>query len=164
MIPGCVRALKAQRYRHQPIRRVHIYKAPGKTRPIGVSTTEDKIVQTAVRAVLEAVYEPLFLDCSYGFRPGRKAHDALRDVERTIDRGEVGWILEADIQAYFDSIDRTKLQEMLRRRIVDTSLLRLVGKCLHVGVLEGEQYSEPELGTACCVARPTARFVASMVA
>lgn len=139
--------LKSQRWRHQPIRRVNIPKEHGKTRPIGVSTIEDKIVQDALREVLEAVYEQDFMECSYGFRPGRSAHDALRTVNRVAFRGEVNWVLEADIVSFFDSLDRIQLKKMLRHRIADGSLLRLVGKCLHVGVLDGAEYSEPDQGT-----------------
>ena len=139
--------MKTMRYRHQALRRVHIPKGKGKTRPIGISSIEDKVVQGAIREVLQAVYEPIFSDQSYGFRPGRSAHDAMRSLNQTLARGEVNWILEADFESFFDSIDRKMLMEMLRERVADTSLLRLVGKCLHVGILDGEEYSEPDEGT-----------------
>lgn len=139
--------LKSTRYRHQALRRGHVPKGKGQWRPIGISAFEDKIVQDAVREVLEAVYEQDFLDCSYGFRPRRSAHDAVRALDRAVHRGKVSWILEADIASFFDSLDRTKLKEMLQIRIADGSLLRLIGKCLHVGVLDGEEYSEPDRGT-----------------
>ena len=146
-----LRALRAQmrsmRYRHQPIRRVHIPKDKGKTRPIGISCIVDKVVQGALTEVLEAVYEPVFFDGSYGFRRGRSAHDALRALNRVLSNEEVSFILEADIVSFFDSIDRKMLVEMLRERVADTSLLRLVGKCLHVGILDGEDFSKPDEGT-----------------
>lgn len=97
--------------------------------------------------VLEAVYEQDFLDCSHGYRPKRTAHDAVRALDRVVREGKVNCVLEADIQSFFDSVVRHMLMQMLQIRIADGSLLRLIGKCLHVGVLEGEQYSEPEEGT-----------------
>lgn len=137
----------AKKYRHQPLRRTHIRKEDGSLRPIGISTTEDKIVQGALREVLEVVYEPIFYDCSYGFRPGRSAHDAVRLLDKVASKGEVNWVLEADIKSFFDSINRQMLQEMLQERAPDGSIKRLVGKCLKVGVLEGEELSWSKDGT-----------------
>ena len=144
---GLHERLRTKRYRHQPIRRVHIPKEKGRTRPIGISTTEDKVVQGSLREVLQAIYEQDFLDCSYGFRPGRSAHDAVRSLTRAVDGGEANWILEFDVVSFFDSVDRKHLMEMLQKRVADGSLLRLVGKCLHVGVLDGEAFTEPSVGT-----------------
>jgi RNA-directed DNA polymerase len=106
------------------------------------------LVQDALREVLEAIYEQDFLECSYGFRPGRGAHDAIRALDRIAHQGKVSWILEADVVSFFDSLDRTQLKEMLQIRVADGSLMRLIGKCLHVGVLDGSEYAEPDTGAA----------------
>ena len=147
-LQGLHERLRTKRYRHQPIRRVHIPKEQGrKTRPIGISTTEDKVVQSALREVLESIYEQDFLDCSHGFRHGRNAHGAVRALTRAVNWSKANWILEFDIASFFDSVDRTRLMKMLQKRVADGSVLRLIGKCLHVGILDGEELSEPSEGT-----------------
>jgi RNA-directed DNA polymerase len=136
-----------QQYRAQPLRRVYIPKEDGTARPIAVPALEDKIVQRAVVTLLNAIYEQDFLPCSYGFRPGRSAHDALEAVRTTICDGPIAYVLEADIQGYFDAIVRDQLMAMIERRIGDGSILRLIRKWMHVGVLEDGRLLVTETGT-----------------
>ena len=141
------RRLKTMKYRHQPVHRVHIPKPGNRTRPIGISTVEDKVVQGALTEMLGAIYEQEFSECSYGFRPRRSPHDALRKLTSEVRRGGVKVILEADIETYFDRIVRPVLLEMLQKRIADKSFLRLVAKCLQAGVLDDGAFTRPDTGT-----------------
>jgi len=138
--------LRSGRYQAAPVVRVWIEKEDGGRRPIGKPAFEDKMVQRAVAMVLEAIYEQDFSDSSYGFRPGRSPHDALRDLRTHCMEEGIGWIVDADVSGYFDSIDRTCLREVLRRRVNDGSLMRLIGKWLRAGVMEEGVLQHPETG------------------
>jgi group II intron reverse transcriptase/maturase len=128
---------------------VHIPKAGdgSQTRPIGIPTFEDKVLQRAVAMVLEAVYEQSFYECSYGFRPGRSAHQALRVVQSQTVKMAGKWVLEVDIRNFFGTLDHSLLRNIVRKRVRDGVLLRLIGKWLNAGVMENGAIEYPEAGT-----------------
>lgn len=139
---------KSGSYRAPPVRRVHIPKGNGtETRPIGVPTFEDKVLQRAVAMVISEVYEQEFHDFSYGFRPGRSAHQAVEAIQKAAWRMRGGWLVEVDIKKFFDTVDHAHLRDILGQRIGDGVLLRLIGKWLNAGVVEGLVLSYPDEGT-----------------
>ncbi len=139
--------LKRGAYRANPVRRAYISKADGRPRPLGVPTLEDKIVQRAVVEVLNAVYETEFVGFSYGFRPGRSPHDALDALSVGIQQRKVGWVLDADIRGFFDTLDHGWLMRFVEHRIGDRRIGRLIQEWLRAGVVEDGQWTPGEKGT-----------------
>jgi len=147
-LQGLHERFKSGLYRAPPVRRVHIPKGNGsKTRPIGIPTFEDKVLQRAVVMVLDEAYERDFLDCSYGFRRGRSAHQALEALRNGLMEMGGGFVLELDIESFFDTVDHRHLRDFLDQRMRDGVLRRVIGKWLNAGVLEEGTLSNPDRGT-----------------
>jgi group II intron reverse transcriptase/maturase len=146
-LAGLLELAKSGCYRTPPVRRVHIPKNEKETRPIGIPTVADKVLQRAVVMLLEPIYERDFRDCSYGFRPGRSAHQALDALREALKEVNGGWVLDVDIRSYFDSIPHSQMKEILRRRVKDSVILRLLAKWLRAGVWEDGQVTVSDTGT-----------------
>jgi len=146
-INNLVARMKKQAYKPLPVLRVYIPKGEGKRRPLGLPALEDKIVQKGMTRILNAIYEPIFLDCSYGFRTGRNCHQALNALDTAIMTKPVNHVIDADIKGFFDHVDHAWLKRMLEEKIADKNFLRLIMRFLKAGVMEEGKWYDTEEGT-----------------
>ena len=146
-LEGLVDRLKRKAYKPQPARRVEIPKDNGKTRPLNIYCYEDKLVQAALKKVIEAVYEPIFYDEMTGFRPGRNCHMALRMLNKMIESHPTNYILDADIKGFFDHLDHEYIVKFVEARIKDPNITRLVRRLLKSGIMIGCYFEETEEGS-----------------
>lgn len=147
--------MKSMSYRPGPVREVLIPKEgkPGATRPLGISGFEDKIVQKMMQLILESIYDPIFLDCSYGFRPGRGCHDAIRDLQHHLHANQIQTVIDIDLQNFFGTIDHDLVEDMLKEKIKDTKFMRYINRMFKAGVLSNGDLRMSEEGVpqgSCC--------------
>ena len=146
-VADLIARLKGKQYKPKPVKRVYIPKPNGDKRPLGIPAVEDKIVQMAIKKILEAIFEPDFIVTSYGFRPNRSCHDALEQIDKIIMNCPVNFIVDMDISKFFDTVNHKYLMEFLKNRIVDSSLLQLISRFLKSGIMEEGIYFETDQGT-----------------
>ena len=146
-LKGLTKRLKLWKYKPQPVRRTYIPKGKDEKRPLGIPAVEDKIVQMGIKKILEAIYEVDFLDVSYGFRPKRNCHEALRELDKTVMTKPINSVVDMDAKKYFDTIDYGWMMRFLKERIADRNLLRLISRFLNTGIMEDGKYMEVDKGT-----------------
>ncbi|MCX6994426.1 MAG: reverse transcriptase domain-containing protein [Chlamydiae bacterium] len=147
-IDDLVNSMKEMAYRPGPVREVLIPKEgkPGATRALGISNLEDKIVQMQMQKALESIYEPLFLECSYGFRPGKGCHDAIKELHQHIYSNEIQTVIDIDLKNFFGTIDHKQLEDLLKQKIKDPKFMRYINRMFKAGVLSEGEFSVSEEG------------------
>lgn len=146
-IDDLVKRLKNKAYKPTPSKRIYIPKTDGRRRPLGIAVYEDKIVQLALKKIVEAVFEPRFLECMYGFRPGRGCHDALKNLSRNIGKSKINYIIDADIKGFFNNVSHEWMMKFVEVRIKDPNINHLIYKFLKAGIMENNVYEDTNSGT-----------------